>query len=102
MEYNHEVILCIVNAGFADAVMESAKKAGATGGTIVHARGTANPEAEKFFNVAISSDKEMVMILVDKNIKKDVLNALYDDVGLNTEGKGIAFSLPVTGVVGIK
>ncbi len=102
MEYNHEVIICIVDSGFSDAVMESARKAGATGGTILHARGTANPEAEKFFEIAISSDKEIVMILVDSSIKADVLNALYDDVGLQKDGKGIAFALPVSNVAGIK
>ena len=44
-KYTHEAILCIVNSGFSEAVMDSAKKAGARGGTVVNARGTAGKEA---------------------------------------------------------
>ena len=46
MDYNHEVIFCIVNAGFSDSVMDAAKQFGARGGTVIHARGTANSEAD--------------------------------------------------------
>ena len=42
--FNHEVIFCIVNTGFSETVMEAAKDAGARGGTILNARGTANKE----------------------------------------------------------
>ena len=43
---NHELIMCIVNTGFSETVMEAAKDAGARGGTILNGRGTANKEAE--------------------------------------------------------
>ncbi|MBQ9081012.1 MAG: P-II family nitrogen regulator [Clostridia bacterium] len=101
MEYTHEMICCIVNTGFSDVVMEAAKQFGARGGTVVHARGTANKEAETFFRITIQPEKEMVMILVPSEIKDDILHALYKAVGLNTPGQGIAFSLPVDQVVGL-
>lgn len=101
MEFQHECIVCIVNAGFSDAVMDAAKEFGARGGTVVHARGTASQEAEKFFQITIQPDKEMVLILVPADIKDDILHALYRAVGLKTPGQGIAFSLPVDGVVGL-
>ncbi len=97
----HELVLCIVNAGFSEAVMDAAKEAGARGGTVIHARGTANREAEQFFNITIQPDKELVMILVSSEIKDNVLHALYQGVGLKTAGQGIAFSLPVDDVVGL-
>ena len=50
-EFEHEVIYCIVNSGFSDAVMDAAREFGAGGGTVIHARGTANLEAEKLFNI---------------------------------------------------
>lgn len=99
--FNHEVILCIVNNGFSETVMEAAKDAGARGGTILNARGTANKEAESFFHIAIQPEKEVVMILVDSKIKDAVLHALYQKAGLDTMGQGIAFSLPVDEVVGL-
>ena len=101
MKYKHEVIFCIVNSGFSDEVMDAAREFGAGGGTVIRARGTANMEAEKLFNIAIQPEKEIVMILVPTAIKNDILHALYKEVGLNTPGQGIAFSMPVESVVGL-
>ena len=52
-DHKHELIVCIVNAGFSQNVMESARAAGAQGGTIIRARGSANPEAEEFYSINI-------------------------------------------------
>ncbi len=101
MEYNHEAIFCIVNSGYSELVMDAAKKLGARGGTVINARGTANKEAETFFNITIEPEKEIVMILVPSQIKDDVMHALYKEAGLDTPGQGIAFALPVDSVVGI-
>ncbi len=99
--YKHEVIFCVVNTGFSDEVMDAAREFGARGGTVIRARGTANAEAEKLFNIAIQPEKEIVMILVEAKIKNDILHALYKAVGLNTPGQGIAFTMPVESVVGL-
>ena len=101
MEFSHEMIVCIVNAGFSDMVLDAAKEFGARGGTVLYARGTADMEAERFFKITIQPEKEMVMILVPAEIKDDSLHALYKRVGLNTDGQGIAFSMPVDSVVGL-
>ena len=101
MSFSHEVIFCIVNIGYSEAVMDAAKKFGARGGTVFNARGTASLDAEKLFGIAVEPEKEIVMILVSAKHKDNILNALYDEVGLNTAGQGIAFSLPVDGVVGV-
>lgn len=100
-QFDHEVIFCIVNSGFSESAMDAAKEYGARGGTVFRARGTANLEAEKFLNIIIQPEKEVVMILVDSKIRDDILHALYRAVGLNTPGQGIAFSLPVDNVIGI-
>jgi nitrogen regulatory protein PII len=101
MKFDHEVIFCVVNAGFSEAVMDAAKEFGARGGTVIRARGTANSESEKLFGITIQPEKEIVMILVTSDIKDDILHALYREVGLKTPGQGIAFSMPVDNVVGI-
>ena len=98
---NYEVVFCVVNSGFSETVMASARAAGARGGTVLTATGTANPKAEKFFGVTVFPNKEIVMILVDGSIKEEVLHNLYRDVGLKTAGQGIAFTLPVNDVVGL-
>ena len=101
MEFKHEAIFCIVNSGYSEAVMDAAKKLGARGGTVINARGTANKAAENFFHITITPEKEIVMILVPTKIKDAVLHALYKEVGLDTPGQGIAFSVPVDNVVGL-
>lgn len=100
-EFQHEVIMCVVNAGFSDSVMDAAREFGARGGTVIHARGTANAEAEKLFNISIQPEKELVMILVEKEYRDDILHALYQKVGLQSAGQGIAFCLPVEDVIGL-
>ena len=98
---DYEVVFCVVNAGYSELVMDAAKEVGARGGTVIHARGTANKEAEKFFSITIQPDKEIVMILVPSKIKDEVLRAVYRQAGLKSAGQGIAFSLAVDEVVGI-
>ena len=102
MDNKHEMIFCIVNSGFSELVMDAAREAGARGGTVIHGRGTANKEAEEKFNIPIQPDKEVVMIIVSSEIKDNVLKALNLAVGLDTDGQGIAFSMPVDRVIGIK
>ena len=102
MNFQHECIVCIVNSGYSETVMEAAREAGAGGGTVLGARGTATKDAEKFFGITVHPEKEIIMILVTKEIRDAVLHALYQKVGLQTKGQGIAFALPVDAVVGIQ
>ena len=98
---DYEVILAIVNSGFADDVMEVAREQGARGGTILNARGVAKEEAAAFFGITLHSEKEIVMIVVPRDIKENVLGAIYKEMGMAKKAQGIAFSLPVTATAGL-
>ena len=100
-KYSHEAILCIVNSGFSEAVMDAAKKAGARGGTVVKAKGT-GAEIAKFFGVSISEEKEMVYIVASRKGRDDIMRAIMEKAGRNTEAHGVVFSLPVDKVIGIR
>ena len=95
------VIFSIVNEGFSDSVMTAAREAGAKGGTVIDARGTANAEAKALFDIEISGEKEIVVILVKEELKDGILKAINKEVGLNKPGQGIVFSMPVDSVVGL-
>ena len=97
----YALIVTIVNRGFADLVMDAAKKAGAHGGTVLHARGSGIREAERFFGIQIQPEKEVVLILVQTGEKDVIMRAIVKEAGLNSEGHGMAFSLPVDDVAGI-
>ena len=97
-----ELIVVIVNANYSEIAMDAARDEGARGGTIVHARGTGTKAMEEKYGIIITPEKDMILILVSKKIRDKVLNAVYKAVGLATDGQGIAFSLPVNDVVGLK
>ena len=82
--------------------MDAAREVGARGGTIIRARGTGTKDMEKRYNIVITPDKEMILILVKETIRDQMLSAIYKAAGLGTNGQGIAFALPVNDVVGIK
>ncbi len=98
---NHEVIFAIVNAGFAEDVMDVARELGVRGGTILHARGVTRAEAAAFFGIALHAEKEILMMVVEKELRDTVLNAIYKEMGMAKKAQGIAFSLPVTDVTGL-
>ncbi len=83
-----DLIITIVNRGFDDVVMEAARGAGATGGTVLHARGAGVHEAEKFFGISIQPEKDVILILAKCEDKKQI-------------GRGLSFSIPVEDVCGI-
>ena len=98
---NHEVIFAIVNSGYAEDAMEVAREQGVRGGTILNARGVARADAAAFFGITIHHEKEILMMVVEKDIRDNVLNAIYKQMGMAKKAKGIAFSLPVSDVAGL-
>ncbi len=100
-ENNFVLIITIVNRGHADLVMETAKAAGAQGGTILHARGSGIHETEKFFGIAITPEKDVVLILVKTEQRQEIMHAVTEHAELYKEGKGLIFALPVDDVAGI-
>ena len=98
---NHEVIFVIVNSGFAEEAMDVAREAGVRGGTIINARGVAKEEEATFFGITVHAEKEILMMVVDKSIRDNVLNAMYTRMGMGKKAQGIAFALPVSDVAGL-
>ncbi|MDR3225538.1 MAG: P-II family nitrogen regulator [Clostridiales Family XIII bacterium] len=102
-EYNnteYSLIMTIVNRGYAELVMDSARAAGARGGTVLYARGTGIHGSEKFMNIDIQPEKEIVLTIVKKAAVKDIMHAILEAGGLTTKGRGISFTLPITDLVG--
>ena len=98
---NHEVIFAIVNSGFAEEAMEIAREEGVRGGTIINARGVAREKEAAFYGITVHAEKEILMMVVEKEIRDNVLNALYKEMGMGKQARGIAFSLPVSDVAGL-
>ena len=101
MKKGYKCILAIVNNGFSEVAMDAAKACGARGGTVLHGRGTISKDAEKFFNISIQPEKEIVKILAKNELIDSILKGLYNAIGTSTQAQGIAFALPVDEVIGI-
>ena len=100
-ERQYDLIITIVNRGFSDQVVDAARTAGAHGGTVFYARGTGIQEVEKFFAISIQPEKEIVLSLVKHEHTQASMHAIVAAAGLRTEGRGLAFSLPICSVRGI-
>ena len=88
----YEMINIIVDKGYAEDAMAAARKAGAGGGTIIGARGTAREGDATFFGVDIVPEKEMLMILVPQGKKDEIVNAVSSLSCFEKAGSGIIFS----------
>lgn len=91
MTNDYQMINVIVNKGYAEDAMAAARKAGAGGGTIIGARGTAKENDAAFFGTKIVPEKEMLMILVPEEKKDDIVKAITDLPCFAEAGSGIVF-----------
>ena len=96
-----DLIMTIVNRGFADQVVDATRAAGAHGGTVFYARGTGIHEVEKFFAISIQPEKEVILTIVKHEDTQTIMHSIVQAAGLSTAGKGLAFALPISDVVGI-
>ena len=100
-EERFSLIISIVDSGNSDLVMQAAREAGASGGTVVHANGT-GADMAKIFGLTISEEKDMVYIIAKKGNRDAIMQGIMAKAGSNTSAHGVIFSLPVDSVIGIK
>lgn len=99
MEY--EALYVIVNKENADKVIEISQAKGAKGATVVHGRGSGIQKKSVFLNMTIEPEKDIVIMLIKKEISEDVKSAIYESMKLDENSQGILFSLPVSDVRGL-
>ncbi len=97
----YELILAVLNRGYVDDAMKAAKKAGAKGGTILHARRVGFEDVENIFGFTIQPEKDIIMILADSSIRREIMQNITEAAGINTEAKALLLSLPVDEISGI-
>ena len=98
----YELLVVISNQGYTEQVMDAARKAKASGGTVIHAKGTGSRSAEKFLGVTLVPEREMVFIVVRSDRKNDIMRAIMDEAGIDSKAGSIVFSLPVTDTAGMR
>ncbi len=97
-----KVILASVKNEKTDMVVDAAKQAGATGATVIPARGTGIREAKTFFGLTLEAQTDIIMFLLEEHTVHDILSAINKAGEFDKPGTGIAFVLPVDQVIGLE
>lgn len=100
-EISQDLIVAVINRGFSDYVVSAARDAGATGATIMYGRGTADVD-KQVMGISLQPEREIVIILVNSNEKRKIMQAIADRTSIMEEGRSLCFSLPVSSVYGLK
>lgn len=98
--YSYELITVIANEGRSDLVMNAARSAGARGGTVLHGKSTGAKDAQKFYNISLSDEKEVILIVSQATDKSAIMRAILQNAGPDSEAGAIVFSMPVSEVAG--
>lgn len=97
-----KIVFAPVKTHKTDPVVDAAKAAGATGATIIPARGTGMHEAKTFFGLTLEDQTDIVMFLLEEHIVKPVLEAIKTAGEFDKPGTGIAFVISVEQVIGLE
>ena len=97
-----KVILALVNDEYQDDVIKSAKNAGATGVTILNARGEGVHKQKSFFGLNMEGQTDMLLFLVEDFNSESIMDAIYQAGNLGKHGSGIAFSWTIDRAIGME
>lgn len=93
-EYKHSLVLVAVNRGFADDVMQAARRAGATGGTVIKAN-LADNDAGELLGVTLEEEREIVAIMVPDSIRDGIMEDINRELGIRTDAQAILCAVGV-------
>ncbi|MBE6689508.1 MAG: transposase [Ruminococcaceae bacterium] len=99
-DIKHYLIIAAVNQGYSEKVMEAARGAGARGGTVVPSRCIGNEQAT-VWGVSLQEEKDMVLIVANKDNKLSIMKEISEKCGAHSEAKGMVISLPIDTALGL-
>jgi len=97
-----KLIMAFVKPSITDQVVDAMKKAGATGATIIPARGTGMHEAKSFFGLSIEDQTDIIVFLVEEHVVENLMKVIQLAGKFGEPGTGIAFVLPIEHVAGLE
>ena len=97
----YALIVATVNIGFSGDVMDAAKAAGASGGTVIHSRWIGNEEVAASWGLSMQEEKEIVLILSEEDKRVEIMSGISEKCGMRSEAKGLVMSLPIDSVMGL-
>ena len=95
----NSMILVTVNQGFTEEVMDTARKAGARGGTIIHARWAGSESTEEFYGITVQQEKEVIAIVAPTEKRRDIMEAINKNHGMKTDAHGTVLAIGIDDMV---
>ena len=96
-----KLIMVSVKQDLSDKLIDAAKAAGATGATIIPARGIGSHDNKTFFGLTIEGPVDVVLFLVEEHVVDEILAGITKACNLSEPGVGMAMVLPIDQVIGI-
>ena len=92
-----DCIMVIVDRGFADDVVDLARKSGATGATIIHGRGIDEHHRVMLpiMNIELQPEKEIILFVTNSNFSDQVADNLLSDKKIREDGDVDIYLCPV-------
>lgn len=98
-----KLIVAFVEDAVTEKVMKEARKAGATGATIINnARGEGIKRQRTFFGMQLETQRDVLLFVVEEHLARKILERIAQVGGFDKEpGKGIAIQVNVEDAVGV-
>jgi len=98
-----KLIITFVEDSKADAVMNAAREAGATGATVINnARGEGLETTKTFFGLSLETQRDVLLFLVEEHMSRTIIEKISEVAGFEKDpGSGIAFQVDVEDAVGV-
>lgn len=93
-EHHNNLIVISVNEGYADEVMEVARKAGATGGTVIKGRLANIEQFADLGEAAVDNEREILCILAPTKTCGEIMKDVNKDFGTTSPANGIIIAIP--------
>ena len=98
-----KLIIVFAEDSKTQAVIDAAREAGATGCTVINqARGEGYEKHKSFFGLSLSTQTDVVMLLVEQHMARDILEQIGRVGEFDASpGTGVAFQIDVEDAVGV-
>jgi nitrogen regulatory protein PII len=96
------LVIAFVPAENQARVIEAAREAGATGATILNARGEGVKEQKTFLGMKLEKPQDAILFLVERHHSTKILQAVYNAGEMEKPHHGIVISVPVEGAMGLE
>ncbi|MCK9490605.1 MAG: hypothetical protein M0Q24_00835 [Sulfurimonas sp.] len=93
-------LVVIVPSEYEDIFKKVAKDTGASGATVIQAKGSGIEEKKSFFSLTFEGNHTVLLYVLEENMSRSVLKAIK--VFIEKEEKdALAFTMPISSIVGL-